>query len=63
MSLDQSYSSCTCNVWGMQNPNVSCCGGGGCRSIGVTPICYYGEKLVLRTVKNKGISVFRIEWK
>jgi len=57
MSLGQSCSSCTCNVWGMQSPSVSSCGRGGCRSMVVTPICYCGEKSVLkmaRTTKNKG---------
>jgi len=49
--MGNSSSSSTSNVWGKQNPSMSCCGGGGCRSITGTPTCYCGEKYVLRTVK------------
>ena len=51
MSLFHSCSSFTCNGWGMQNPSVSSRGGGGSRSLGVSPVCHYGQKSVLRTMK------------
>ncbi|QCD90077.1 hypothetical protein DEO72_LG4g1031 [Vigna unguiculata] len=43
--MGNSSSSSTSNVWGKQNPSMSCCGGGGCRSITGTPTCYCGEKI------------------
>ncbi|QCD78820.1 AP endonuclease 2 [Vigna unguiculata] len=57
MSLCHSCSSCTCNGWGKKNPSLSSRGVGGSRSLGSQPLCYCGEKSVLRTaktVKNRG---------
>jgi len=51
MSLCNSCSSFTCNGWGKKNPSVSSRGARGSRSLGLQPICYCGEKSVLRTVK------------
>ena len=49
--LGKSSSSSTCNVSGVQNPSVSCCGGGECMCMAVTPTCYCGEKSMLRTTR------------
>jgi len=57
MSLCHSCSSCTCNGWGKKNPSLYSRGAGGSRSLGSQPLCYCGEKSILRTAKiakNKG---------
>ncbi|QCD87237.1 hypothetical protein DEO72_LG3g1771 [Vigna unguiculata] len=51
MSLCHSCFSCTCNGWGKKNPSVSSSGVGGSKSLGLPPICYCGEKSVIRTAK------------
>jgi len=56
MSPSQSFSSYTCNGWGMKNSSVSS-HGGVMRRFDLTPVCYYGEKAITRTVrtaKNRG---------
>jgi len=46
MNLGQSSTSSTCNVSRMQNPSVSCCGGGGCISMVVAHLLLWGEMCV-----------------
>ena len=46
-----------CNVGRNQNPSASFCGGSGSIDLGVSVMCYCGEKAALRTartLKNKG---------
>ncbi|QCE11032.1 hypothetical protein DEO72_LG10g2265 [Vigna unguiculata] len=45
------------NLGGKQNSSVNFCSASGCRSVNITPSCYCGDKVVLRTTKtakNKG---------
>ena len=47
----------SCNGGGNQNPSASFCGGSGSIDLGVSVMCYCGEKAALRTartLKNKG---------